>query len=215
MAIKARGGLAIVQDPSDAIVDSMPRSALKLVDADFTAKVGDIAPILDHLSRSPVSTAGGRAMTDTDERMEVVITEDFREQAADQRAEELTIYTCPDCGGVMWQDANGGHLHFRCHVGNAFSPEILLGLKSEVLEAALWTSVRLLREKATLTRQLAAKSRTMGNVALAERSEDQARIAEQHANAIRELLEAMPSVVDLANGPEPMPATTAVLRPRD
>jgi hypothetical protein len=55
----------------------------------------------------------------------------------------------------------------------------------------------------------------MGNLMTAERSDDQARIAEQHADAIRELLEAMPSVVDLANGPEPMPATTAVLRQQD
>jgi two-component system chemotaxis response regulator CheB len=211
MAVKLRGGMAIVQDPREAIVDSMPRSALKLVDADHIVRVGEIASILDTLSRMPTATRGGPPMTDEQERMETVIAEDFREQSADERAEETTVYTCPDCGGVLWQDASGAHLHFRCHVGHAYAPEILLGLKSEELEAALWSSIRLLREKATLTRQLAAKNRTLGNTTLAERGYDQAMTDEQHADAIRELLEAMPSVVDLENGTD---AAVAAAVPR-
>ena len=103
---------------------------------------------------------------DPEERLEAVIAEDFVEQASDGRTEETTIFTCPDCGGVLWQGAEGSEgsvLRFRCHVGHAFAPEVLLSQKSEELETALWSSLRLLKEKATLTLQLANRTRTSGN----------------------------------------------------
>ncbi len=99
LAVKGRGGVAIVQDPDDAAVDSMPRNALALVEADYTAGAAAIAPILVELTRRSTSTGGGQAMADEEERLEVVIRGVFAEQANDQRAADTTIYTCPDCGG--------------------------------------------------------------------------------------------------------------------
>src|SRR5437868_10183845 len=49
-AIKARGGLAIVQDPADAINPSMPRSALETVDVDFCLPLVQIADVLVQLT---------------------------------------------------------------------------------------------------------------------------------------------------------------------
>ncbi len=111
--------------------------------------------------------------------------------------DEQSIYTCPDCGGVMWQAA-APPIRFRCHVGHAYAPEVLLGQQSEVLEGALWACVRMLREKATLTRQLATRSRVGGNGETAERIVEQAELDERHAQVIRDLLEAMPSPTDQA-----------------
>src|SRR5262249_30857303 len=150
MAVKLRGGMAIVQDPSEATVDSMPRSALKLVAADYVLGAAEIASVISDLARTPVEERGGVTVAESDERLEAVITNDFAEQAHDERIEETTVYTCPDCGGVMWQDGNGRQLRFRCHVGHAYAPEILLSQKSDEFEAALWSSLRLLKEKATL-----------------------------------------------------------------
>ena len=141
---------------------------------------------------------------DPEERLEAVIAEDFVEQASDGRTEETTIFTCPDCGGVLWQGAEGSEgsvLRFRCHVGHAFAPEVLLSQKSEELETALWSSLRLLKEKATLTLQLANRTRTSGNgkaAQAAERIAEQAELDERHARVIQELLEAMPSPMDQA-----------------
>src|SRR5262245_15226544 len=44
--IKLRGGTAIVQDPEEALIASMPLSALKAVDVDHRAKVSEIASLL-------------------------------------------------------------------------------------------------------------------------------------------------------------------------
>jgi two-component system chemotaxis response regulator CheB len=205
LAIKTRGGLAIVQDPNEAIVDSMPRRAIERAAADHILPVAEIAAVLIDLARQPVKAQGGTSMVDAidpEERLEAVIAEDFLEQASDGRLEETTLFTCPDCGGVLWQGGEGPVLRFRCHVGHAFAPELLLSQKSEELETALWSSLRLLKEKATLTLQLANRTRTSGSgkaaVEAAERIADQAKLDQRHAQVIQELLEAMPSPMDQA-----------------
>jgi two-component system chemotaxis response regulator CheB len=204
LAIKTRGGLAIVQDPQEAIVDSMPRRAIERAAADHILPVAEIAVALTALVRQPVKAQGENSIVNTidaEERLEAVIAEDFVEQASDERTEETTLFTCPDCGGVLWQGGEGSMLRFRCHVGHAFAPELLLSQKSEELETALWSSLRLLKEKATLTLQLANRTRTSGYgkaAQAAERIADQAKLDERHAQVIQELLEAMPSPMDQA-----------------
>jgi two-component system, chemotaxis family, protein-glutamate methylesterase/glutaminase len=199
MAVKTRGGVAIVQDPSEAAVDSMPRSALKLVDADFVVAAGEIATVVNALVETPALVTGVPAMADEDERLQSVIAADFAEQAHDGRVDETSIYTCPDCGGVMWQEGAGKQLSFHCHVGHAYAPEVLLSQKSEEFEAALWASLRLLKEKATLTRQLAVRTRSgrhAHNGEIVARMEEQAELDERYARSIQELLAAMPNPAD-------------------
>jgi two-component system chemotaxis response regulator CheB len=48
-AIRARGGLAIVQDPLDAQADALPRSALRYVGADHVLPADAIGPLLNRL----------------------------------------------------------------------------------------------------------------------------------------------------------------------
>ncbi|MEA2583559.1 MAG: two-component system, chemotaxis family, protein-glutamate methylesterase/glutaminase [Thermomicrobiales bacterium] len=195
MSVKSRGGAAIVQDPNEAIVDGMPRSALRLVEADWVLPAAEIAPVLVQLASEPITTRGGPAMSADGERASQTISEDIAEQGRDERRNELTLFTCPDCGGSLWQVDEGPLQRFRCHVGHAFGPEALLSLKSEELEAALWTCVRLLTEKATLTRQLATHTVTTGNGSRARRIDEQAQLDERHAAVVRELLEAMPNPI--------------------
>jgi two-component system chemotaxis response regulator CheB len=193
LALKGRGGVAIVQDPDEAITASMPRRALGLVHADSVLPAAEIGPELARLVRQPVDENGVSTM-DEEERISQAILQDFSEQIGNRRSGEPTVYTCPDCGGVLWQTETGNG--FRCHVGHAYGAEALLVQKSEELETALWASVRLLREKATLTRQTAARSLAVGRPEMAARVEEQAKLDERHANAIRELLESTPNPAD-------------------
>jgi two-component system, chemotaxis family, protein-glutamate methylesterase/glutaminase len=201
LAIKTRGGLAVVQDPDEAMVDSMPRNAMRRVAPDFVLPAAEIPALLATVVGERVGAdarSGGMTMADDEARMDAVIAEDFAVQAHNARGEHLTVYTCPDCGGAIWQDGDALRPQFRCHVGHRFAPEVMLGLKSEELESALWSSLRLLKEKGTLTRQLAERTRLAGNREAAARIAEQADLDERHATAIQELLEAMPNPADRA-----------------
>ncbi|WP_410643842.1 chemotaxis protein CheB [Amycolatopsis sp. lyj-346] len=50
-AIVGRGGLAVVQDPADALYSGMPQNALSLVDTEHVMRGGEIGVLLDKLVR--------------------------------------------------------------------------------------------------------------------------------------------------------------------
>lgn len=105
--VKRRGGLAVVQDPRDAAVPSMPESALRAVAVDKVAPAAELAQVLADLSRTPVpaeedSMARPRTHDDTLTELELLIAAGdttlgtrLFEQA------ELTPYSCPECHGVL------------------------------------------------------------------------------------------------------------------
>lgn len=198
MAIKARGGRAVVQDPGEALNEGMPRSALRLVDADAVLPAGDIAAAISEMIalRSTASVREGTTMAEREDATSNRIKEDFREQESDARAGELTPFTCPDCGGTLWQAATNGILSFRCHVGHAWSWEALVGNKSDELETALWASVRLLVERATLNRQIAVRARAEGSPGQEQRFAEQADRDQEYASLIRGLIESFSSYTE-------------------
>ena len=54
LAVKRRGGVAVVQDPEDALFAGMPGSGLENVDVDHRLPLTEIAPLLARLSREEV-----------------------------------------------------------------------------------------------------------------------------------------------------------------
>ncbi len=58
-AIKQRGGLAMVQDPNEALYPGMPRSAVETVAVDHVAPISELAVLLDHLAHDAVEDESG------------------------------------------------------------------------------------------------------------------------------------------------------------
>jgi two-component system chemotaxis response regulator CheB len=56
VVVKDRGGLAVVQDPSDAKYSPMPSAAIASTDVDIVAPVGRIARVLVDLVSAPIPT---------------------------------------------------------------------------------------------------------------------------------------------------------------
>ena len=49
--IKDKGGLTIVQEPSECMIDTMPKAALSLTKIDYTLKVDQIVEFLKELDK--------------------------------------------------------------------------------------------------------------------------------------------------------------------
>jgi two-component system chemotaxis response regulator CheB len=188
LAIRRAGGLAVVQDPEEAAVAAMPFNAAVVAGADYIAPIHEIAPVLIRLVREPNGVASGNSALDLIERMPEIVKEDMKEQAADERRGDVSVMTCPECGGALWQVDEARPLRFRCHVGHAYNGEVLLAEQSEALEAALWTAVRIFREKSVLSGQLANRERADGNNAVAARFDEQALQAARYRSVIEDQL---------------------------
>jgi two-component system chemotaxis response regulator CheB len=187
-AIKQRGGIAIVQDPDDAIYPSMPLSAIEHVEADAIVPLSDVAAAIAAAVASPVP-ARRASPHDAELEMEKRIASMDREaMAADERPGTPSAYSCPDCGGVLWELSHEGYVRYRCRVGHALSPEWLLGAQDEKVEEALWMAIKTLDERSRLSQRLGAAERERGHVWMARRFEDQEAEARKQADVIRRFL---------------------------
>lgn len=157
--IKHHGGTAIVQDPNDAEIASMPENAIREVDVDHIARVDDIPGLLIRLSQREVpQTAEGTVPNEAEEkrtRLEVRIAlEDNALEAGVPNWGELTPFTCPECNGVLIRMKEGNRLRFRCHTGHAFSSDTLLAAVTENIEESLWSAIRGVDESIMLLNHL-------------------------------------------------------------
>jgi two-component system chemotaxis response regulator CheB len=184
LAIRSSGGLAVVQDPNDAVVAAMPQNATDIAGADYLVPSAAIGPLLVNLVQGAEPAEGGSTVPDPIERMPDVVAHDMARQAHNQRRGQVSTYTCPECGGSLWQVNEKELIRFRCHVGHVYNGEALIAEQTEALEAALWTAVRTFREKSVLARQLAAQERVRGAADAAARFEEQAEQAERYGNLI-------------------------------
>jgi two-component system, chemotaxis family, protein-glutamate methylesterase/glutaminase len=186
IAIKAQGGLAVVQDPEDAYCPDMPRSALEYVQADHTVPMEGMGALLDKLARSPVSRGHKRPPALGLQR-EVSKLMGKLESANTPPAEgKPSHFSCPDCGGVLFETADGGQLRFNCRVGHAFTDNALAVGQEQALEGALWAAVRSLEESAALARRMARHARERNHGHSARRYDERAREVEHQARIIRQ-----------------------------
>jgi two-component system chemotaxis response regulator CheB len=174
LAIKAGGGTAIVQDPAEALYDAMPRSALDHVEVDIVLPIAEMATWI--LANPPAPPEGENPVS----HQPAVNEGQLHGSGAGTR------YTCPDCGGVLFERHEGPLERFECSVGHVFSIESLSSAQASTLEGALWTAVRALDDRALLLRRLAGRARKGGSLRSAATFERQAQEALERASTFRD-----------------------------
>jgi two-component system chemotaxis response regulator CheB len=186
-AIKDRGGIAIVQDPEEAMFPGMPSSAIGNVEVDFVLPLTEIGAQINRSVQD--STLTYKGSTDLMMELETKMAEmDPNAMQQDERPGKPSAFSCPDCSGVLWEIQDGNFVRFRCRVGHAFAPESMLEAQSHVLEEALWSAMKTLEESARLSRRLADQERSRGNDWLVRRFEEREHDARQRAELIRQVI---------------------------
>jgi two-component system, chemotaxis family, protein-glutamate methylesterase/glutaminase len=178
-AIKRCGGISVVQDPSDAIADEMPRSALEATIIDLCVPGAGMGDVLSDLVRE----APGAALPIPPEiRLEVEIAAGERIGSDNLLSmADPAALTCPACGGVLSEVRESRPMRFRCQVGHAFTGDVLAKEQEGRVDEALRVALRIIEERAELVQRMAADGRRSGRPAVAEMY--QARAAEYRAYA--------------------------------
>jgi two-component system chemotaxis response regulator CheB len=190
-AIKAHGGMTLVQDPQTALHPGMPTAAIRRVAPDRVLTPEQIAAAVTEFAGPGARTGhNGQTVRETSER------ERIHEQANPEQPGEETGLTCPDCGGAIYELDDGGVTTYRCRVGHQYGSDTFVVEQSKTVESSLWAALRLLEERAVLMRRLAERH------AAQERSARQfslkAEELEDHAAQLTQLLR------EITGSPQPV-----------
>ncbi len=187
--VKRLGGVAIVQDLSEAAFDPMPRHATEQVAVDYQIRVGEMGPLLERLVNSAVPAAPEMISDAERERLEIEVSIAARGPATPMTVRRLggfSPYTCPDCQGVLVEFKEGNQTRYRCHTGHAFNTPSLLAAISESIENKLYQTLRAMEEGIVLLQQLGAQA---GQLSATQLDDLLVRVqqVEQRANVIHNL----------------------------
>lgn len=198
VAVKRRGGVAIVQDPTEALFSGMPRSAVENAAPAFVLPLADIPAKL-------IELAATDAPEDLDPMPDDALDPAFGlthplVPTPGATSQNPSAFTCPECHGSLWEVQDGELVRFQCRVGHRYSADTLVAEQVVALEAALWTALRALEESAHLSNRLAARAEERGQQAIMERFAEQAVEMEQRAGVVRRALQQAPG--STAIGPD-------------
>ncbi|HZU20353.1 MAG TPA: chemotaxis protein CheB [Gaiellaceae bacterium] len=186
-AIKLHDGATLVQDPDEALYPGMPLSAIEFVEPHHVETIDELVHTLVRLA----STATGRPGKEA--------TMDPAPDASAEEAQpgEIAPFSCPDCGGTLWETTDGGVVSYRCRVGHAYTMNALVASHEDSLEKALWSAYRALEEKAAMSRRVARRLAERGRSLSAQRLQRQADGAARQAETLKAVLDELQPPPDL------------------
>lgn len=165
LAIKARGGLGIAQDPATAASRDMPASAIRSGAVDHVVALDELAPLLTTLAQE---RSTGEMATPPEQ--------DLRKH--------YSFITCPSCHGSMTETGSASLTEFACHVGHTFSLRSLYAEQADQVESALWAGVRALEESAGLAQRLSETA----SGSLKARFLERQRAMQLHSEILRQMI---------------------------
>lgn len=187
-AVKRHGGLALVQDPGEAVFGSMPRSAIEHVRVDKVATASELGRLIVDCVGDPVPERATRPASDEVREVEYAEADVSLIESPDEHPGEVSAFSCPDCGGVLWRIEEGDFVRFRCRVGHGWTADALVAKQADLIDDALWAALRSLEERASLLHSMAERYRRAGTNTLAGRFDAQAEQMENRARLVRDLV---------------------------
>ncbi|RWB57081.1 chemotaxis protein CheB [Mesorhizobium sp.] len=186
-AIKAVGGLTVVQHPKDTLVPSMVESALHYVEVDHCLPAAKLGGLLANLAAEP---AGETLPAPPGARLEAAIAaQEHSTMKNEDRLGELSVFTCPECHGPLWEIEDGDMLRYRCHTGHAFTADAVMEAQAIEADEILWSLLRSHQQRAEFARRMAERQKTQHRSELASEFGKRAKEYEADAALIERILE--------------------------
>ena len=186
LAIKRCGGLALVQDPEDALYPDMPRSAMEIVDVDASMALGDLPALLARLAQEPPGPPK-QAPYELLAEVEMSRTESGNIGQLNEIG-SLVPLTCVECGGPLWQLKDDKQTRFRCRVGHAFTAKAYAAEMGAQVERSLRVAVQMMDDRVRTLEQLASSEEEKGRRRCAGGFHDWAAEIREHTERLRQLL---------------------------
>ena len=187
--IKENGGIAVVQNPTEAEVPSMPENALREVQVDHCLPVASIADLLIKRSAEEV-VSNTQLKKDAKTKIEIDIS--MEKNALEHGAIDLGVlspYTCPECHGVLSKIMEGTVTRFRCHTGHAFSLDALMVALTENIEESLYNAIRGMDENVILLNHIGDHYAEVNQPRLAATYFKKAKETLERSNLIRQAVQ--------------------------
>nr|WP_240992720.1 chemotaxis protein CheB [Mesorhizobium ciceri] len=186
-AIKAVGGVTVIQDPQDAAVPDMVRSAQRHVEIDHCVPIVGMGNLLARLASEP---AGETLPVPPGVRLEAAVAaQEHSAMSNEDRLGELSLFVCPECHGPLWEIEDGDMLRYRCHTGHAFTSDAMFEAQSAETDQILWSLLRAHQQRAAFTRRMAARESELARVDMAAKLQERSREYEADAEVIERILE--------------------------
>lgn len=157
LAIKDRGGIAIVQDPAEAANPGMPQSAIAATAVDHVCSIAEMGRLLVDYDPPELQLPHLPKLMEFEHKATAM--QAFLEEGEElERVGTASPLTCPDCRGVLYQLRDERLLRFRCRCGHAMSGRTLLAHIVSDRENAMWSAIRAVTEEAWLSRKLGGEA---------------------------------------------------------
>jgi two-component system, chemotaxis family, protein-glutamate methylesterase/glutaminase len=186
--IKRNGGLAMVQQPDEAMFPSMPENVMQHVKVDHVSPTDAMGAVLAQL----ITEKAGKRPELTKEEMErlklevVIATRDNAFELGILDMGELTTFACPECKGALVSLGEGQMMRFRCHTGHAFTSSTLLAGITLQVEEKLWEAMQAMEATTMLLHQIGNHYQSLGNAASAKEFKQRAVDVSNKARVIHD-----------------------------
>lgn len=185
--VKQAGGITMVQDPDEAEVPSMPLNAMRRVAVDYVLPVEEMPRVIMGWVNRSSSRRGSPAPRLKTER---TTPEHARVDAL--RTGDLngppSPFTCPDCGGTLWEITERDLVRYRCHVGHGFAADSLREGIDTKIEESMWSAVRAIEEVIELRKRMLARAKRQNLSSFTDSLAEEIQELEGRADTLRSVL---------------------------
>jgi two-component system chemotaxis response regulator CheB len=199
-AVKQRGGVAIVQEPTEVQWSEMPTRAIAYANPQYVLPGREIGRKLvdlvnlnqdENLMRSKKIRKNHQPSAQKSRPTATGLQggspeENLKAAYFDEGEGTPSVFACPECHGVLWELTDGDLVQFRCRVGHSYGSDSLMVELSESSEAALWAAMRALEEKSAMQRRVADSF--SADQSTAKRLRDQSAADDANARIIRDII---------------------------